>query len=188
MSAKSSIESKLSNLHIDLPKAAKFKPSTNKEDVVDSWEDDLSEVASSAQTPTEGPGPSLKPIISMDPALNPPPPTPISPGNGGQYVDWSSAQVLGGGRPSNRPHTPPTPSTPQTDSDRDRRRPEKTTATASRMIAAGLGIKAPRKTEEQRQYDRAVRDQEIKRKNREKEDKEREREADEQAKASVWDS
>ncbi len=56
------------------------------------------------------------------------------------------------------------------------------------MIAAGLGIKAPKKTEEQKQYDRAVREQEIRRKNKEKEDREREREADEKLKAAVWDS
>jgi len=187
MSGKTSIESKLSNLRIDLPGSTKASPSKRDDGVVESWEDgdgDLSEDDSNNQTPTEGPGPSLKPVKSMDPALNPPPPTPISPGNSGQYVDWEPAGALGGGRPSTRPYTPPTP---QSEGDRDRKRPEKTTSTASRMIAAGLGIKAPKKTEEQRQYDRAVRDQEIKRKNKEKEDKEREREADEKAKASVWD-
>ena len=182
------MESKLSNLRIDLPPNSKSKAAKKKEDVVDSWEeDDLSEDTSNTQTPTEGPGPSLKPVKSLDPALNPPPPTPIIPTNGAQFVDWSPAQVLGGGRPSTRPFTPPASSPPQSDSDRDRRRPEKTTATASRMIAAGLGMKAPKKTEEQRQYDRAVREQEIKRKNREKEDKEREKEADEKVKAAIWD-
>jgi hypothetical protein len=56
------------------------------------------------------------------------------------------------------------------------------------MIAAGLGVRAPKKTEEQREYDRAVREQEIKRKNREREDRERERNEDERAKNAVWDS
>lgn len=49
-------------------------------------------------------------------------------------------------------------------------------------------MKAPKKTEEQRQYDRAMREQEIRRRNKEKEEKEREREADEKAKAAIWDS
>jgi hypothetical protein len=56
------------------------------------------------------------------------------------------------------------------------------------MIAAGLGVRAPKKTDEQRQYDRAVKEQEIKRKNREKEDQERERVEDEKARNAVWDS
>jgi len=56
------------------------------------------------------------------------------------------------------------------------------------MIAGALGIKAPKKTEEQKQYDKALKDAEIKRKNREKEQRERERLEDEKAKAAVWDS
>jgi hypothetical protein len=55
------------------------------------------------------------------------------------------------------------------------------------MIAAGLGMKPQKKTDEQKLYDRAVKEQEIKRRNREKEDKEREREAEEKIKAAVWD-
>jgi len=185
------MESKLAGLHIDLPPASalKLKSSSKKEEVADSWEDedDLTSPVDGDETPTEGPGPSLRPVKSSDPALKPPPPTPISPqGAGGQYIDWAPAQVLGGGRP--RPHSPPTSSS-QTESDRERerRRPEKTTATASRLIAAGLGMKVPKKTEEQRQYDRAIREQEIRRKNKEKEDKERQKEADEKLKAEMWD-
>ncbi|KIW67499.1 hypothetical protein PV04_06743 [Phialophora macrospora] len=185
MSAKASMESKLSSLHIDLPSSSKAIPSKKKEKVIDSWEDDDPDESSDTPTPVDGAAPSMKGVKSSDPTLGPPPPTPISPG--GQYIDWSPAQVLGGGRPSARPYTPPTPSTPQSDSDRDRKRPEKTTATASRMIAAGLGVKAQKKTEEQRQYDRAVREQEMRRRNREKEEREREKEADEKIKSAVWD-
>ncbi|KAJ9609959.1 hypothetical protein H2200_006289 [Cladophialophora chaetospira] len=185
MSAKASMESKLSSLHIDLPSNPKAIPGKKRADVADSWEDDDPEETSNNQTPVDGLGSSLKPVKSSDPALGPPPPTPISAG--GQYVDWSPAQVLGGGRPSTRPYTPPASSPPQTDSDKDRRRPEKTTATASRMIAAGLGMKPQKKTEEQKQYDRAVREQEMRRRNREKEEVERQREADEKIKAAVWD-
>ncbi len=185
----------MANLHIDLPSASKMKSNAKKEDVIDSWEDDdLTSPVDGLATPTDGSGsgsgsgPPIKSMRSKDPALKPPPPTPISPpGSGEQYMNWSPAQVLGGGRPT--PYSPPTPSTPTgSDREREQRRPEKTTATASRMIAAGLGIKAPKKTEEQKQYDRAVREQEIRRKNKEKEDREREREADEKLKAAVWDS
>ena len=185
MSAKRSMESKMSSLHIDLPSKPTHLSTEKSEAVVDSWEDEDLEDTSSTQTPTEGTGLSLKPVTSSDPALAPPPPTPISAG--GQYVDWSPAQVLGGGRPSTRPFTPPTSSNPQSDSNRDRRRPEKTTATANRMIAAGLGIKPQKKTEDQKQYDRAMKEQEMKRRNREKEDREQEKEAEEKIKAAVWD-
>lgn len=183
------MESKLPGLHIDLPAAPRSKPAGKKEEVIESWEDDdlpsPVEDISNTDTP-DGEGSSLKPVESGDPALKPPPPTPISPGNGEHLIDWSPAGVLGGGRP--RAYTPPTSSIPQSGSDRERRRPEKTTATASRLIAAGLGMKAPKKTEEQKQYDQAVREQEIRRRNKDKEEKEREREADEKAKAAVWDS
>lgn len=69
----------------------------------------------------------------------------------------------------------------------ERRRPEKSTAVAGRLIAGALGINAPKKTEEQRAYDRAIKEQEIKRKNREKAAKEREMEEAERAKNAIWD-
>ncbi|OAP54449.1 hypothetical protein AYL99_11550 [Fonsecaea erecta] len=191
MSGQTSIQSKLPGLHINLPPNHQPTPPMKTKEVIESWEDDdpSSPIEEDLNTlsPIEGTGVSLKQFESADPALRPPPPTPIAPGNGGQYIDWSSAQVLGGGRPSTRPYTASGASTPQTDSDRERRRPEKTTATASRMIAAGLGMKVPKKTEEQKQYDRAVREQEMKRRSKEKEEREREKEAEEKAKAAVWD-
>ena len=183
------MESKLANLHVDFPPGPETKPPTRQDEVIESWEDDNAsspvDGGSNLQTPTDSSDYSLKPIRSIDPALNPPPPTPISPGNDENYIDWSPARVLGGGRP--KPYSPVSPSTPLSDSDRERRRPEKTTATANRLIAAGLGMKAPKKTEDQKQYDRAVREQEIKRRNKEKEERDREREADEKAKAAIWD-
>ncbi|KAJ9613746.1 uncharacterized protein PV06_10050 [Exophiala oligosperma] len=184
------MESKLANLHIDLPQTSKLMSKSKKGEVVDSWEDDddLSSPDDGAVTPLDGTEPSLKSVAERDPALKPPPPTPISPPPGAseQYMNWQPAQVLGGGRP--KPYSPASPSTPTgSDRERDQRRPEKTTAAASRMIAAGLGMKVPKKTEEQRQYDRAIREQEARRKTREKEDREREREADEKLKAAVWD-
>lgn len=65
------------------------------------------------------------------------------------------------------------------------RRPEKQTAVAGRMIAGALGMRAPKRTEEQRAYDRAVKEQEVKRKDREKEEAAKACEDEERAKTAV---
>lgn len=67
------------------------------------------------------------------------------------------------------------------------KRQEKTDAVARRMIAGALGIRAPKKTEEERAYERAVREEVIKKQKREKEEKVREEEEREKAKRSVWE-
>ena len=54
------------------------------------------------------------------------------------------------------------------------------------MIAGALGVKAPKKTEEQRAYERAVKEKEIKRRNQEKEAAARAKEEAEKAKAAIW--
>lgn len=54
------------------------------------------------------------------------------------------------------------------------------------MIAGALGIRAPKRTEEQRAYDRAMKENEIKRRNRAKEEEARAREEEERAKAAIW--
>ncbi|RMZ92418.1 hypothetical protein DV736_g322, partial [Chaetothyriales sp. CBS 134916] len=174
------MEAKLDSLHLDSPKrnsSSGVGRALAETGVADSWED---EADGNAHAPTVL---NLRRVDSDDGGTHPPPPTPIPPEAGSKY-DWPPAGVLGGGRPQ---PVGPGPSMPRAEGDSERRRPEKTTAAAGRMIAASLGMKAPKKTEEQRQYDRAVREQEIKRKNREKEDLEREREEDEKAKAAVWD-
>lgn len=66
-------------------------------------------------------------------------------------------------------------------------RPEKTDAVAKRMIAGALGVKAPKKTEEQKAYDRAIKENEVKRRNQEREAAARAKEEAERAKAAVWD-
>jgi len=66
-------------------------------------------------------------------------------------------------------------------------RPEKTDAVAKRLIAGALGVRAPKKTEEQRAYERAVKEKEIKRRNGEKEAKIRAEEEAKRAKAAAWD-
>lgn len=55
------------------------------------------------------------------------------------------------------------------------------------MIAGALGVKAPKKTEEQRGYERAVREKEIKRREAEKERGRKEEEAAKKAKAAIWE-
>ena len=55
------------------------------------------------------------------------------------------------------------------------------------MIAGALGVRAPKRTEEQRKYDRAIKEQEIRRKNKEKDDVKRKQEEAERAKASIWE-
>ncbi|KAJ9656175.1 hypothetical protein H2198_005137 [Neophaeococcomyces mojaviensis] len=172
-----SVESKLSRLSLDLKAQSPGSSGTlanNKTDgTPDSWEDQPDDEA-----PVEAPGPSLKQITSNDnPA--PPPPTPVSQENSDPFArKWEPSAAVDSGRPTLRYGSPANGD----------RRPEKTTSTANRLIAGALGIKAPKKTEEQKQYDKAVKDAEIRRKNREREQQQRERLEDEKAKAAVWDA
>lgn len=69
----------------------------------------------------------------------------------------------------------------------DKPRPEKTDAVAKRMIAGALGIKAPKKTEDQKKYEAAVREAERTRREREKEEAKRRVEELERAKKAIWD-
>jgi hypothetical protein len=55
------------------------------------------------------------------------------------------------------------------------------------MIAAGLGLKAPKQTEEQKAYQRSIKEQEKKKKDQEREEEKRKQEEREKAKAAVWD-
>ena len=73
----------------------------------------------------------------------------------------------------------------RSDKDRDIR-PEKTDAVAKRMIAGALGVRAPKKTDEQRAYDRAVKEKEMRRRNAEKEAKAKVEEEAKRARESVW--
>jgi hypothetical protein len=57
---------------------------------------------------------------------------------------------------------------------------------AKRLIAGALGVRAPKMTEEQRAYDRAVKEKEIKRRIVEKEEAAKAQEEAEKAKAAAW--
>ncbi len=65
-------------------------------------------------------------------------------------------------------------------------RPEKQTAVAGRLIAGALGVRAPKRTEEQRQYDKAVRESERKKRDKAREEERREIEEAERAKKEIW--
>lgn len=65
-------------------------------------------------------------------------------------------------------------------------RPEKQTAVASRLIAGALGIRAPKRTDEQRAYDRAIKEKEIKRRNRTKDEEAKIKEDEERVKSAFW--
>lgn len=58
---------------------------------------------------------------------------------------------------------------------------------AKRLIAGALGIKAPKKTDEQRAYDRAIREKEMRKRNEEKEALKRAEEEKAVAKAAMWE-
>ncbi len=66
-------------------------------------------------------------------------------------------------------------------------RPEKTTQTAARMIAGALGVRAPKRTEEQRAYDRAARENERKRRERDGEERRAAEAQRERAVKAVWE-
>ena len=67
------------------------------------------------------------------------------------------------------------------------KRPEKTTSTAARLIAAGLGQRAPRRTEEERKYDQAMRVQEKKKRDAAKAEEQKKKDDLEKAKKSIWE-
>ncbi|PMD56002.1 uncharacterized protein K444DRAFT_633515 [Hyaloscypha bicolor E] len=153
------------SLHPQPSKAsAAFK---KKQPVAESWDDEELDSGEDTDRP-------LSPQQSAD-LPDAPPPTPISPSTSfaretfiipfGYDIDGAS----------------------DVRSERTNVRPEKTDAVAKRMIAGALGVKATKKTEEQKAYDRAIKEKEIKRRNQEKEAAARAKEEAERAKAAVWD-
>jgi len=106
-----------------------------------------------------------------------PPPTPISPA--------SPYSGRGADRFSQFAETW-TPSVERI-SERNEKRPEKTDAVAKRLIAGALGVRAPKKTEEQKAYEKAIKEKETKRIKAEKEAKQKAEVEAAKAKASVWE-
>ncbi|OJK02197.1 hypothetical protein ASPACDRAFT_76612 [Aspergillus aculeatus ATCC 16872] len=142
--------------------------------VADSWEDEVDESTSEPDEPDNNP--VLSPSIRASEGPLDPPPTPLSPQTT-LNQPWPSYGNAGS-----------MPRSSDSKSPVSGRRPEKQTAVANRMIAGALGIRAPKRTEEQRAYDRAVKEQEIKRRNKEREEAAKAKEEEERAKAAVWDA
>lgn len=162
-----------------VPQKPAHKPKSKP--VADSWDDE----SSGSDTETDelamknkpsSPRDSLDPIStvpSIESTPNPPPPTPASP----TPFDFPDNATYGNidsgvkGRGSSAPD----------------KRPEKTTAVAGRLIAGALGVRAPKRTEEEREYDRAMRDKERKRRTEEREREKKEADEREARKKAVWD-
>ncbi|KAJ5519753.1 hypothetical protein N7463_000206 [Penicillium fimorum] len=148
----------------------KPNPKILRKPVADSWEDEADLSApegEDAQPNDEDTTPVLSPTVSAEGPLDPPP-TPISPQVSAPWMARAASPASVQGAPT--------------------RRPEKQTAVAERMIAGALGIRAPKRTEQQRAYDRSVKEQEIRRRNREREEKAKVKEEEEKMKASIWSS
>ncbi|GKT48549.1 uncharacterized protein ColSpa_08730 [Colletotrichum spaethianum] len=143
-----------------------------KEPVADSWEDE--DVDDDDEEEEEEQGGAPKPQNDGSQA---PPPTPSSP-------SYSTADRS---FPPYGVSDTAAPATPAAGSTSGVRRPEKTDAVARRMIASALGVKVPRMTEEQRAYDRAVKEKERKRREEEKAAEKRRLEEAEKAKAAIWE-
>jgi hypothetical protein len=160
------LASSLSQLNIASSKKPKATP------VADSWED---EDLSGEDTETDEPSKHKRNTYTADDeddGTAAPPPTPASPS--GRYPEDTFDSPYKSVQPSRERGSGLR--TPE-------RRPEKTASVAARMIAGSLGIRAPKRTEEQKEFDKAVKEKEKKRRAEEKERLEQE----EKLKASVWE-
>ncbi|KAI9722345.1 MAG: hypothetical protein M1812_001817 [Candelaria pacifica] len=137
--------------------------------VVESWEEELDQLSWDEGDENED-------VQSRGHLPNAPPPTPSSPTAKFSYK-WEDASVID--PRAGRQHGE--------DSSRMSARPEKQTAVAGRLIAGALGVRTPKKTEEQRAYERAIKEKEIKRRNQQREDQKKAKEDANRAKTSVWE-
>jgi hypothetical protein len=140
-------------------------------EVVDSWEDEELSSSDSSDTETEGPASTTRArrVLPDEDGPSAPPPTPASPS--GAYPEDLPYSPYKSIQPSRERQSTPD------------KRPEKTTSVAARLIAGSLGVRAPKRTEEQREFDKAVREKEKKRR---EEEKEKAREV-ERVKAAIWE-
>ncbi|KAF2708836.1 hypothetical protein K504DRAFT_408028 [Pleomassaria siparia CBS 279.74] len=180
----------LSNLHLSTSQTVKAKAKSAL--VADSWDEEGSSgsetetetktTLSTVPTSTSAAKDSLGPIKTSASYQSPnaPPPTPASPTpfkvpDSLTDTAWfNQTRGIEGGREGSGTNTPT-------------KRPEKTTAVAGRLIAAGLGVRPPRRTEEERAYDKATREKVRKQRDEEREKEKREKEQAEARKKAVWD-
>ncbi|KAK4165986.1 hypothetical protein QBC43DRAFT_24793 [Cladorrhinum sp. PSN259] len=164
--------------------SSKAAPKKKSARVADSWEDEAgSENDDENNAHSE---PEETPIgTTFAGGTNAPPPTPMSPVGKGQT--FSPTALTAPGMFSGLPSFDGPGGSTASGTSVAAKRPEKTDAVARRMIAAGLGLRAPRATEEQKAYDRAVREKEKKRREEEKEAARKREEEAAKAKQAVWD-
>ncbi|CAJ2513792.1 Uu.00g019110.m01.CDS01 [Anthostomella pinea] len=169
----------MSKLTLDRSTSPKAKPKPTKETqpVADSWEDASSSSSDSEEAEPLSTSTNDKTSTPrQNSGFEAPPPTPSSPSyrnHSGSAPPWQQQQQTTA-RGSEAADDAP-------------RRPEKTDAVARRMIASALGVKAPRPTEEQRAYDRALREKERKRKEEERAAERRRLVEAEKAKVAIWE-
>ena len=164
------VESSLAGLSLGSSnKPKKRAPKQQTSSVADSWDE---EVSSTSEAESEA-----RSYANDLPSA--PPPTPISP---------TSSTARGGWGEFENPYSPSRGGDGLSSPMKSSVRPEKQTAVAGRLIAGALGVRAPRKTEEQRQYDKAMKEKEIRRRDKEREAKVREEEDARKAKAAIWDA
>jgi len=164
------LESSIGKLSLSPQNNRKASTPKKNHPIVDSWEDD--DLSSGDETD--------RPISPQTSANYPsaPPPTPI---NGAGYSPFEDGFEAGWG-----PGGGSYDDSPRSDRTGANTRPEKTDAVAKRLIAGALGVRAPKKTEEQRAYERAIKEKEVKRRNGEKEARIRAEEEAKRAKAAAW--
>ncbi len=168
-------------------KAAKKKDSP----IADSWEDeaDDSDGSDAESTPVAG---TTTASNQLQTGTSAPPPTPMTPVAAASKRPFSPSALATPGftiPPFDGPGSSSSgyPAAPSGAAGGPSKRPEKTDAVARRMIASALGMRVPRATEEQKAYDKAVREKERKRR---EEERERERVREEEAakaRQAIWD-
>ncbi|KAF2855853.1 hypothetical protein T440DRAFT_504406 [Plenodomus tracheiphilus IPT5] len=184
------IASTLTHLKLSTKDPQKPLHKPKSKPVADSWDEDDSgsdtetednhAPPSSTSTSTSDSLTSPISIVSTsDTSPHPPPPTPASPTPFDGFPDNTPYASGVGGIGSGT-------TTRGTTGSLDKR-PEKTTAVAGRLIAGALGVRAPKRTEEEREFDRVVREKERRRRAEEKEREAREAEERERRKKAVWD-
>jgi len=165
-------------------KKLEISSKSKHEEPVDSWDADED---SSTEEDDSGNATPVRPTSSSD-YPGAPPPTPSSPsfssGKTAQGAPYQTFPPYGFQAYGDAESTPARGSRTM---DENERRPEKSTAVASRLIAAGIGQKAPRRTKEQREYDQATKMQEKKKRDQVKAEEERRKNEAVRAKQAVWD-
>jgi hypothetical protein len=160
----------MSSLSTSRQKQSQAKSTGKKKGIVESWEDELS---SGEETET----------VADEAKTNypsAPPPTPVSPTTPFKFQEDAFTV----------PYSPGVyiqSSSAVESSPRSNHRPEKTDAVAKRMVAQALGVRTPKKTPEQKEYERAMKEKEAKRRDREKEIQAKEKEDIDRAKAAIWE-